>query len=218
MRTAFIDENLDLRDLGAKVKKLIEESIHASETNQLIPPAKIDNKNFMKLIDSYKSNKVKASMMEIKARKILDENEETDPIHFKTLRTKLEELIEELKVKKYNDAKVFNTLNEFLSKLFEDTDGSVIGTDEKILFAIYNILVEHFDAKKARSVTSAIIDALKPLKEVINWHRKEPIMKEMRQKIKEILFESGLKDFDTNNSVAIEIIGILKAPLKRGKP
>jgi len=217
VRTAYIDENLDLRDLGAKVKKLIEESISASQIYYLIPPSKIDNKNFMKLIDSYKSNKVKASVIETKARKIIDENEETNPSHFHSLRRKLEDLIDELKEKKFDDAKTFNTLRQFMSELFDETADEVIGTEVKILAAIYNILTEHIDAEKAGKMAEEIVNALKEDKEVINWHRKEPIMKEMRKKIKDVLHENDMKDFDTNDAIAVQIIGILKASLKKVK-
>jgi type I restriction enzyme, R subunit len=37
-RTAYFDENLNLEGYGGKIKKLIEQSIDASQTIQLIPP------------------------------------------------------------------------------------------------------------------------------------------------------------------------------------
>jgi type I restriction enzyme, R subunit len=70
-RTAYFDENLSLEGYGEKVKKLIEESITASQTIKLIPPTKIDNKNFMKLVNSYGSNQTRASIIESKIRKVI---------------------------------------------------------------------------------------------------------------------------------------------------
>ena len=60
-RTAYFDENLSLEGYGEKVKQLIEESIVASNTIKLIPPTKIDNKNFMKLVNSYGSNQTRVA-------------------------------------------------------------------------------------------------------------------------------------------------------------
>ena len=113
-RTAFYDEDLDLKGYGEKVKKLIEESIRASTTIQLIEPTKIDNTHFMELIESYGSNKTRASAIERRARKVIDDNEQKNPEYYKSLRQRLEEIIQDLRNKKFEDAAKFKELNSGL--------------------------------------------------------------------------------------------------------
>jgi len=206
-RTAFIDENLVLRDIGAKVKKLIEESITASEAIQLIPPTKIDNKNFMKLVNSYSSNKTRASVIEKKARKVIDNNESKNPEYYKSLKIRLEEIIDVLRNKKFEDAKKFNELQELLQELFKGEDKwKELGFDIKVQFAIFTTLEKILDFDKAKKITFQIHDALKPHK-VIEWRKKDNIKKEMRVAIKDILYENEIDD-EQAQKIATELVDL----------
>jgi len=211
-RTALIDENLSLRDLGEKVKKLIKESIDAVKTIQLIPPTKIDNKNFMKLVNSYRTNKTKASLIEKKARKVIDENETKNPQYYKSLRLRLQEIIEHLEVKKYEDAKQFNDLQQLLNELFEeDSKSKSLGFNYKVQFAIFCNLEQSFDFENAKKLTFEIHEALKPLK-VIEWRIKESTLKEMRVAVKDILYNNKI-EFDDAQTIAAEIVELMRANL-----
>ncbi|MGA9171581.1 MAG: hypothetical protein WBZ20_15690, partial [Nitrososphaeraceae archaeon] len=79
----------------------------ASNTIKLIPPTKIDNKNFMKLVNSYGSNQTRASIIESKIRKVIEENEEKNPEFYRTLKERLERLIAKQREKKLTDASEF---------------------------------------------------------------------------------------------------------------
>jgi type I restriction enzyme R subunit len=123
-RTAYFDESLNLEGYGEKVKKLIEESIKSSETIMLIPPTKIDNKNFMKLVNSYGSNQTRDSIIESKIRKVVEENEEKNPEFYKTLRDRLERLIAIQREKNFADARDFMKLQILLNELFAEEERS----------------------------------------------------------------------------------------------
>lgn len=214
VRTAFRDENLDLRDLGAKIKQLIEESIQSKQTVQLIPPTKIDSDNFVKLIDSYKSNKVKASIMEAQAKKVIQEKESTNPEYYHSLSMKLKELIEELKQKKYKDAETFKLLREFFNELFEGEDEKTKaeGFENKKQYAIFLVLIKHFEPEKAKEVAKKIFVVLEPLMKIIEWKRNEHDQKKMRVAIKDILSEEI--DYEDADNLSSYIVGIMKGPDK----
>jgi type I restriction enzyme, R subunit len=206
-RTAFIDENLVLRDIGAKVKKLIEESIRASETIQLIAPTKIDNKNFMKLVDSYGSNKTRASIIEKKARKVIEDNESKNPEYYMSLKIKLETIIDELRNKKYDDANKFNELQDLIQELFKgENKWKELGFDIKVQFSIFSTLEKIVDSNAAKKITFEIYDSLKTHK-VIEWRKKDNIKKEMRAAIKDILYSHELDD-DKVQKLAVELVDL----------
>lgn len=213
IRTAFIDENLDLRELGEKVKKLIEESIKSEETIRLIPPTKIDRINFLKLVDSYKSNKVKASIVVAKVRKILSDNEDKNPVLYKTLREELEDIISELEKQKYEDAKTVKKLIDFFTDIDEKTIAQSQGFTDEALFAIYLILTKSFEPTKAKELAVTIYKKIQPLM-VLGWKKYEHDQIKIRNTIKDILRENGMDDFDIAQNTSQEILGILKARTK----
>ena len=209
-RTAFYDEDLSLREIGEKVKKLIKESIQADESIQVIPPTKIDNTNFIKLVESYGSTKTRASVIEQKARKVIEDNESKNPAYYKSLRLRLEEIIEKLKYAKFEDAKSFNQLQDLLTEVFSEEEKSKsVGFDSKEKFAIFSSLEGTFDKDKAKELTLKISDSIEPL-QVIEWTRKENIQKEMRVKIKDILYEQDLNSEQVQD-LAKEIVDLMKA-------
>lgn len=209
-RTAFYDENLSLKEIGEKVKKLIKESIQAEESIQLIPPTKIDNTNFIKLVESYGSTKTRASVIEKKARKVIEDNESKNPTFYKSLRLRLEEIIEQLKHAKFEDAKSFNQLQGLLTELFSEEEKSKsTGFDSKIKFAIFSSLEKVFNKEVAKKLTFEISDSIEPL-QVIEWTKKDNIQKEMRVKIKDILYEQDL-DAEQVQALAVEIVDLMKA-------
>lgn len=208
-RTAYFNENLSLEGYGEKVKKLIEESIQASETIKLIPPTKIDNKNFMKLVNSYGSNRTKASIIRRKIKKVIEDNEETDPEYYKSLRERLEKLIAAQREKKISDAQEFRKLQMLLDELFAKEETSkALGFNVRVQFAIFNILQKvtgNFDT--AKSITFDIYNALQPLK-VIDWRQKDKIQKDMRVVVKDLLYEKNIhKDV---NEIASRIVDLMK--------
>ena len=210
VRTAFQDENLDLRDLGSKIKKLIEESIQSKESIQLIPPTKIDSKNFVKLIGSYKSNKVKASVIEAQSRKIIREKREQNPDYYDTLSKKLQDIIDKLKNKKYEDAELFNSLQEFLHELYEGEEEQTKeeGFDNKKQYAIFRELLKHFNKEKAKELTKKIYSTIDSLI-VVDWKGSDDDQKKMRVSLREILTDNKM-DYEDAKILAIYIIGLMK--------
>jgi type I restriction enzyme R subunit len=209
-RTAYFDENLNLEGYGEKVKKLIEESIEASQTIKLIPPTKIDNKNFMKLVNSYGSSQTRASIIESKIRKVVEDNEEKNPEFYRTLRERLERLIADQRDKKFQDTHDFMKLQTLLEELFAEEERSKsLGFNVRVQFAIFGILEKVAkDFESTKNLTFEIYHALQPLK-VIDWRHKENIMKKMRVAIKDILAANNLsKDVNEISSRIVELLKV----------
>jgi type I restriction enzyme R subunit len=209
-RNKFMDENLDLRYVGEKVKKLITESLNAEEAEQLIAPAKIDRKNFFKNLEDHKSNKVKASMMEATGVKVIQEKKPKDPKKYESLRFRLEELMEELRATKFEDAKSFKTLQDFMEKfLTENEEDEKLDANTRTVIAIFNILKDlEVDGKE---ISKKIFDDVKP-KLVVGWSKDESVQASIRAGIKSILSSTGI-EYEIADSLAIEILDVIRANL-----
>ena len=208
-RTAFNDENLGLREIGAQVKKLILESITASDIIKLIEPSHINNKNFMELLESHSSNRTKASIIDAHATKTIGEKEGQDPDFYIPFRATIQALIEELKATKYEDAKKFKELQQLMLDLFNhDEKMNSLGFDSAIKFAYFNSLKKFLEPDDAKNLTFELIEKLKPLK-VVGWREKESALKEMRVKVKDILFQQKI-EIKEAQKIAITIVDLTK--------
>ena len=74
--------------------------------------------------------------------------------------------------------------------------------------AYFNSLKKFLDADYAKKLTFEILDQLKPLK-VIGWREKESVLKEMRVKVKDILFQKKIEIKDAQK-IAITIIDLTR--------
>lgn len=210
LRSIYAQEDPEEPEIGEKVRKLIEESIRAAETKQLIPPSKIDDDQFLTVLESFGTNKTKAHAIHKRADKVISENRNKNPVYYDSLRKRLEEIIEEIRLKKYEDAAQFKKLHEFWEELLQqDEKVKSLGFETETQFAIYNEFEKIMDSDKARKLTITIDKTLNEIK-VIDWCKKDPIQKDMRRNIKDILFTEKL-DYDKIQELANKIVSILIA-------
>ena len=208
VRTALFDENLSLIDIGGKIKKLIDESIHTDDPIRIIPPTKLDSKQFFQLVNSYKSIETRASIIERKSRIIIAEEESKNPAYYKSLKLRLEEIIEQLKQKKFQDAQTFNKLHDLISEILLSKEPKNGEFDSSVEFAIFCSLEAVSNKEKSIELTREIFNSLEPLK-VIEWTKKENIQKEMRVKIKDLLSDHRF-DSEHIGDLAKEIVNLMK--------
>ena len=211
-KNTFYDEDIELKGYGEKVKKLIDESIRAAEVAGQIIPSKIDPRKFKEIVDIFGTNKTRASAIESRGIKTIKENEEKNPAFYRSLRLRLEEIIQDLKNKNYQDAEKFKKLYEWWDELLsEDEKSKSLGFEEIVQFSVYNSLEEKFGTQKSKELTLNIHPEVTKLK-VIDWWKpeKDNIQKEMRNKVKDILAKEGI-EFEERNKLANEIIDEYKA-------
>ena len=210
-KSMFYDEDIELKGYGEKVKKLIDESVRAAEIKGLIAPTKIDPKKFKEIVDMFGTNQTRASAIETAGIKIIEKEKEKNPAFYRSLRLRLEEIIQDLKNKNYQDAEKFKKLHEWWDELLSEDDKSKsLGFQEIVQFSVFNSLEEKFGLEKSKEMTLKIHPEITKLK-VIDWEKpeKENIQKEMRNKIKDILADTEL-EFEQRNDLAKEIVDIYK--------
>lgn len=211
-KSMFYDEDIELKGYGEKVKKLIDESVRAAEITGEIAPTKIDPKKFKEIVDIFGTNKTRASAIESGGIKIIEENEAKNPAFYRSLRLRLEEIIQDLKNKNYQDAAKFKKLYEWWDELLsEDEKSKSLGFEKLVQFSVFNTLEGKFGMQKSKELTVEIHPEIEKLK-VIDWWKpeKENIQKEMRNKVKDILAKTEL-EFEERNTLSKEIVDEYKA-------
>ena len=121
-------------------------------------------------------------------------------------------IAQDLKNKNYQDSKKFNELVELWDTILsEDEKSKSLGFEEIEQFSVFNSLEQQFGLEKSKELTLKIHPEVKALK-VIDWDKpeKENVQKEMRNKVKDALAETGL-EFEKRNELAKEIIDVYKA-------
>ena len=67
-----------------------------------------------------------------------------------------------------------------------------------------------------RELASLIDEAVAPFTELVDWHQKEDVQREMRSKIKRLLRAGGINQ-KAVNSLALEIVDLAKVRTERGR-
>src|SRR5579875_1222126 len=93
----FRDEEMDISDCGAKVKQLIEEHVRANAFEVLHDPIDILSSRFNEYVDGMTSDEAKASEMEHAIRREIRVKLDENPVHYQSLKEKLEKLIADWK-------------------------------------------------------------------------------------------------------------------------
>jgi hypothetical protein len=153
---------------------------------------------------------LRASIIESKIRKVVEDNEEKNPEFYRTLRERLEKLIATQRDKKFEDAREFKKLQTLLDELFDEEERSMsLGFNVRVQFAIFGILEKVTkDFESAKKLTFDIYHALQPLK-VIDWRQKENILRKMRVAIKDILSANNMgKDVNEISSRIVELLKV----------
>ncbi|MCY3735882.1 MAG: DUF3387 domain-containing protein, partial [Gemmatimonadaceae bacterium] len=166
----------------------------------------------------------KASEMEHAIRHEINVRVAENPAFYQSLRERLEEIIEQRRLERLDDAQQLSLLNSLREELKgEQSQAQDIGLDGRG-FAIYGLLEQHRAsplAEKAatydvanRDLASLIDEAVEPFTDLVDWEQKEDVQRQMRSKIKRQLRAGGI-DPKATDSLAAEIVDLAKVRTER---
>lgn len=98
-RNRFRDEQLDIVGCGEKVRALIEEHVRATGVDPRVPPTKLFDVEFKKVVDAQTNDRAKASEIEHATKQVLKERMDDDPAYYQSLALRLEEIIQKYQQK-----------------------------------------------------------------------------------------------------------------------
>jgi type I restriction enzyme R subunit len=93
-RNLFRDEQLNIVDVGEKVRKLINDHIMSEGVDPKIPPTKLFDGNFISSVNQHKEPKTQALEMEYAIKKHIEDKLEQNPEYYKALSKKLKDILE----------------------------------------------------------------------------------------------------------------------------
>ena len=149
---------------------------------------------------------------------------EENPVFYQSLRARLEEIIEDRRQERIDEAKQLTLLASLREELAgEQTRAQDIGLDARG-FAIYGLLEQQRPAtvkegqatynEANRDLALLIDEAVEPFTNLVDWWQKDDVQRQMRAKIKRQLRASGI-EADTVDALASDIVDLAKVRLDR---
>ena len=223
-RARYRDDRLDLSGCGEKVRQLIADAVAADGIEILVKEVQLFSPEFDEKVEALGSDEARASEMEHAIRHEISVRVEENPAFYQTLRERLEKIIEQRRLERLDAAEQLSLLNSLREELKgEQSQAQDIGLDGRG-FAIYGLLQRHCPGRVGekpapydvanRDLASLIDEAVAPFTDLIDWHQKEDVQREMRSKIKRQLRAGGI-DSEATDSLAVEIVDLAKVRIDR---
>lgn len=225
-KNRYRDDFMNLEGCGEKVRKLIEEHIRSSGISTVIKPISIIDKGFDAHVKGLTSKKAQASEIEHAIRHYISVNIDKDPVYYKTLLERLEEII-----RKYDES--WEQLAMELEKLRDDIKtGHRDEAEDKGLseveYAFYGLLkkferdevFEDMVAEKGEEYGDVTVyrakEVVKKVKKcaVVDWTKRDDAQKDMKKELKGLLRSFGYSLREANEITA-EIVELAKVHFGR---
>lgn len=214
----YRDEQLNLIGAGAKVRKLIDDHITATDVQLKIEPTSILDADFEQAVDAHVSNRAKASEMEHAARYQIRKHFDEDPVYYKKLSEKLEEILQrfqddweqlELALREYT--------REFRQGRQEEQDE---GLDPRTQAPFFDLLVEALGKEKQElapgereqliRVTVEMVEHIRQEIRAVDFWRNDQAQELLRGWIVDRLDEENIVPFDRQEKVACDVVQLAK--------
>lgn len=224
-KARFRDRSLDISDCGAKVRQLIEEVVVAEGIQLLVKEVSIFGKDFEEKLGALKTPEAKASEMEHAIRHEIHVKLEENPAFYKSLRERLEQIIEDRKQQRIDAARQLELLQGLIHEARDEEGAAQRAGLSDFAFAIYGVLnageasgvaepeITYGEARK--DLATLLQESLEPSTAIVDWSTKEDVQREMRQRIKKILRVAQFGDAAKVEAVTAKIMELARA--RRGR-
>ena len=203
------DAGVDWTEIGAKVKKLVDERISA-QVRQMMKPLSILDHDFEQKIASLPHDEARASVMEHAIRAQIHERLAENPVFYERLSERLARIIEDLRNRLIETAEACRRMAALRHDVQRMADIAAQHGMTTVSFAIYQLLDE-FPYKQTlksgvgeeqrsygteideetKRVSQEVEKVIAQHKDVIDWHLNLEVQREMRRDIKRELRPTG---------------------------
>ena len=223
-RARYRDDRLDLSGCGEKVRKLIADAVAADGVRILVKEVRLFSPEFEEKVEALRTDDAKASEMEHAIRHEISVRLEENPAFYRSLRERLEAIIEERRQERLDAARQLSLLNSLREEMKdEQIRARDIGLDARG-FAIYGLLERQrpmpvredaasYDVAN-RDLASLIDEEVAPFTELVDWWQKDDLQRRMRSRIKRRLRAGGVET-DAVESLAADIVDLAKVRTDR---
>lgn len=203
-KNKYRDSGLNMKDIGAKVRALVDEHILSTGVEPKIPPVDLLAANFKESVQTAKSDESKASEIESAIKHHININLDDDPEYYRSLSLRLRDIIEKTAGKW---ALQYELLFEFSDDIRSGHQQAAqdLGFTETE-FAFYNILIKEvtdvsdgdvIDAsvhEAITSVTKQLVGMFEEATQIVDFFNKQDEIKRMKKAIKRIVLDQSFGD------------------------
>ena len=203
------DADADWTEIGAKVKRLVDERISA-QVREMMRPVSILDQDFEQKIAALPHDEARASIMEHAIRAQIHERLADNPAFFEKLSAQLERIIQDLRNRLIDSAEACRYLALLRQDVRSEADIAAEHGLSPVAFAIYELLDERSqeavspsqlrekqaqyrtsideDTKSVALKVQAVVDRHYT---VVDWQSNLEVLREMRRDIKRVLRPTG---------------------------
>ena len=203
------DAGVDWTEIGAKVKKLVDQRISA-QVRQMMKPLSILDQDFEQKIAALPHDEARASVMEHAIRAQIHERLAENPVFYERLSERLARIIQDLRNRLIETAEACRRMAALRHDVQRMADIAAQHGMTTVSYAIYQLLDEFPSeqtlksgvGEEQRSYSTEIDEETKRIsqevekviaqhKDVIDWHSNLDVQREMRRDIKRELRPTG---------------------------
>lgn len=214
----YRDNQLNIMGCGEKVRKLIDEHIESKGIDPRVPPISILADDFEEAVGRHKSKRAQASEMEHAARYHIRKHFNEDPVYYKKLSEKLEDIL-----KQYSDQweELVKALRTFTSEVQAGRKGDPTGTGLNLETEIpfFELLAEETHLGEASSpelltklaeATVEIVEHLSQEIRLVDFWRTPEAQRRLRGWIVDYLDDNDLVPFEAQERCVDRIIELAR--------
>ena len=227
------NSNLDWTDIGAKVKKLMDERIDAS-VRKLMEPVSVLDEDFKEKIAGLPHDEARASVMEHAIRTYINTRLADNPVFFGNLSDQLERIIQDLRNHLIDATEAAQSEAEVKRQLLAGDGGAAEHGLSPGSFAIYELIrqlaggpghnrnrgndgdtnLPTFE-ESATAVASAVEQIIDRHQGLVDWQANPEVQRLMRRDVKRVLRPSGRYSEAQLDELANRIAGLAKRRAER---
>jgi type I restriction enzyme R subunit len=203
LRTAVrkrYQEDIDFKLYEERVRKLLDQHIHANEVINLTAPVNIfDEKAFEEAVSEQATPASKADMIASLTQRTITERMEEDPIYFQKISALIQKAIDDHRAQRISQLEFLNIVRDAREQVVrprhDDVPQNLRGNDAAVAF--YHAIEKQLaivsapgsdvraDAAEAAETMLNIIAR----RRVVNWVQREDVQNEMRNDLDDYLFD-----------------------------
>ena len=199
-RAQYLRENanLDWTDIGAKVKKLIDDRIDA-DVRKLMEPVSVLDEDFEEKVASLPHDEARASVMEHAIRAYINTRLADNPAFFEKLSEQLERIIRDLRDHVIDSAEAMRQADLLKRQLHTEEDVAAEHGLSPVSFAIFELIRTRdgdtapgaWSEQDVKGAALALEGVIKQHTGVVEWQSNPDVQRLMRRDIKRKLRPSG---------------------------
>ena len=226
VRAHFLRENADVdwTEIGAKVKKLVDERISA-QVKELMRPVSILDQDFDQKIAALPHDEARASMMEHAIRAQIHEGLDANPAFYEKLSEQLSRIINDLRNRLIDSAEACRRYAAIRHLIRSEADIAAEHGLTPVSFAIYELLDERSEDagssteireshppyrtqldEETKCIALKVESAIVRHSSVVDWQVNEEIKRLMRRDIKRELRPNGYYTEEQLEDLAARIV------------